>query len=36
MRKVTAKVLVCGSAGCGKSALVQLYSTGEVNFLKDY
>lgn len=36
MRKITAKVLVVGSAACGKSALLQLYTNGEVNFLKDY
>ncbi|CAD8090396.1 unnamed protein product [Paramecium primaurelia] len=36
MRKVTAKVLVVGSSAVGKSALIQLYTTGEVNFLKDY
>lgn len=36
MKKITAKVLVVGSAACGKSALLQLYCTGEVNFLKDY
>lgn len=36
MRKVTAKVLVVGSAACGKSALLQLYCTGGVNLVKDY
>ena len=44
MRKIRGKVLVAGnkklknkgSAASGKSALLQLYTTGEVNFLKDY
>jgi transport family protein 27 len=36
MKKIKGKVIVAGSAACGKSALLQLYTTGEVNFLKDY
>ncbi|EGR28373.1 ras oncogene family 4 protein, putative [Ichthyophthirius multifiliis] len=36
MKKVKAKVVVAGSPACGKTSLLQMYTSNGQNFLKDY
>lgn len=36
MNKIKVKVLVVGTASCGKSALLQMYTSNNEKYPKDY